>query len=330
MSMFTRNKGVERIENWDLEHIFYNPLLFNRFTEKPFILTRHFDGKGIYTLGRLFDENGKKRLNLPHDRASVNLYQKLLMKITPRRHELELTDGTCLNFEQLTQKVLYEEALFKTCFDHPYQTKWLTRLDNSIPWDEVWESIHGNCLISNRIKSTIWQQVHLNFYTQFSYNKWHNSRDPCPLCKELPMSIYHTLLDCKPAMKAWNDLEVTLYKIHEVAVTDEEKALGIFGRKLGQGVVLRNWLTFILRQSISDTERECYFSSCDSLQTIKKNFRKLLQDELFHASHRCANQNKQDFFDEVSTYKSVVCDRTDGGLCKIKDHLFLSGTPGTA
>ena len=73
-------------------------------------------------------------------------------------------------------------------------------------------------------------------------------------------------------MKAWNDLEVTLYKIHEGAVTDEEKALGIFGRKLGQGVVLRNWLTFILRQSISDTFHHAIVSK--QLKRIFENYSK--------------------------------------------------------
>ena len=75
--IITRRKGIANIENWDIEHVFYNPLLVNKESGKTFTLTKYFDDKSIYTLGHFFDENGNKRLNLPYDRSSVNLYQKL-------------------------------------------------------------------------------------------------------------------------------------------------------------------------------------------------------------------------------------------------------------
>ena len=232
ISLFVRKKGIPNIDKWDTEHIFYNPLLVSE-TDKPFVLTKHFDQKKLYTLGQVFEENDKKRSHLPHDKALLRLFGKLHFKLTPTTNQLELSDGSSLDFKKVTQKLLYEEALKRVSTDHHSQTKWASRMgsDTVIPWDVVWESLHGNYLVSNRIKATIWQQLHLNFYTQFSYNKWHRTQDPCPLCKEIPKTVYHILLECKTTMMAWDELEITLYKIHEVPVSNEEKAVGVIEKK---------------------------------------------------------------------------------------------------
>ena len=75
MAIFIRKKGITNIDKWDTEHIFYNPLLVNE-NEKTLILTKYFDEKKVYTLGQLFEENGKMRMHLPHDKVLVRLYEK--------------------------------------------------------------------------------------------------------------------------------------------------------------------------------------------------------------------------------------------------------------
>ena len=150
-------------------------------------------------------------------------------------------------------------------------------------------------------------------------------QNPCPLCKEIPQSIFHTILDCKIVRLAWDELEITLYRIHEVSVSDEEKAVGIVEKKPFEDVVLRNWLTFVLRQAVANAERECYHTPRDSLHAIRKTFRKILQNEVSLASLRGANQYKSDLIDKALLYKSVVCDKADDGGYRIKDRLFLSG-----
>ena len=61
-------------------------------------------------------------------------------------------------------------------------------LHTVILWDKVWNSIHSS-LDSNDTKAAIWEQLHLKFYTEYSYNKWHSTL--CPLCHEIPVDIYH-------------------------------------------------------------------------------------------------------------------------------------------
>ena len=90
--------------------------LLKKESGKIFTLTKYFDDKSIYTQGHFFDDgkNGKKRLNFPHERSSVKLYKKLRMTNTPKQHQL---DSKCLDFEEVMQKLLYEEAPTKICFD---------------------------------------------------------------------------------------------------------------------------------------------------------------------------------------------------------------------
>ena len=59
------------------------------------------------------------------------------------------------------------------------------------------------------------------------------------------------MIDCDIVKKIWDDFEITLYKIHPLPITNEEKTLGIIHKNPTTGILLRNWLTFLLRQIIS-------------------------------------------------------------------------------
>ena len=64
-------------------------------------------------------------------------------------------------------------------------------------------------------------QVHICTY---SYNKWHKTQDPCPLCLNIPTSKFHLTLDCPLTQKLWHDLEPYLNSLCTFPVTDLEKA----------------------------------------------------------------------------------------------------------
>ena len=110
-----------------------------------------------------------------------------------------------------------------------------------IVWEEAWESLH-NTLVSNETRTAIWEQLHLNFYTQYSYNKWHKASDLCPLCDKLPESIFHIILHCDFVNTIWSHLQATLSHLHTKTLDDTEKALGIVHIKKTPGMIMRNWL----------------------------------------------------------------------------------------
>ena len=174
---------------------------------------------------------------------------------------------------QITQKILYEETLLKVTFDHHSQYKWVQKLDQlstHIVWEDVWNTVH-NFLSTNKTKNVIWQQIHLNFYTQYSYNKWHRKQEKCPLCSQIPKSIFHIILHCNFTNTLWNEIEPLLMKLHPVNVNDGEKAFGVVIKKHTTGSLLRNWLTFKLREHISQEERLAYHSK-PTLENTKLKF----------------------------------------------------------
>ena len=71
--------------------------------------------------------------------------------------------------DQITHKQLYEESLLNIYRDHHSQAKWTEKLNTAIVWEHVWTAVH-NSLVENETKTIIWEQLHLNFYTQYKYN----------------------------------------------------------------------------------------------------------------------------------------------------------------
>ena len=64
-------------------------------------------------------------------------------------------------------------------------------------------------------------------------------------------------------------------------------------------------------------------STNDSLNAIRRNFHKLLRDEVFLTSFRGSNRNKENLVDDVLMYNSVVCEKNEDGVYKIKDPASL-------
>ena len=144
-----------------------------------------------------------------------------------------------------------------TYVDHISSHKWVETLRIPIEWGKVWKAIH-NKISFEETRSSIWEQLHLNNYTTSSYNRWHSSTVPCPYCLIKPDSEFHLCLDCALTNTLWSQVEPFLQKIHPHPVDDEEKAFGIIGTT--PPIQLRNFLTYILRESIYACEREAYYN----------------------------------------------------------------------
>ena len=115
----------------------------------------------------------------------------LTLDLEVKKEDIVILRDKTVEMSLISQKELYEEAIYHLySHDHSHQGKWGEKLEPLILWEEVWDSVH-HFLLSNVTKTAIWEQIHLNFYTQYSYNKWHNTSEECPLCKQLPESIPH-------------------------------------------------------------------------------------------------------------------------------------------
>ena len=191
--------------------------------------------------------------------------------------------------------------------DHHSTIKWVEELKLPINWENVWKTVHS-FLVSNHTRTEIWKQIHLNFYTQYYYNKWHKHREPYPLCREIPESIYHIILHCNFTNTLWYQIQPKLREIFPLTVTNEEKAFGIVQKKQNNVVLLRNWITYKMREEIAKEERTAYnMSTIPNFMLFKQRFNSTMRREIRGNFLRYKNENKIDFFSKIMTYGKALC-----------------------
>ena len=72
------------------------------------------------------------------------------------------------------------------------------------------------------------EQTQLNMYTPYSYNKWHKTNLPCPLCIQI-IDEFHLIFDCPVVVSLWKEIEPLLLRIDPSPVTEQEQIFGILG-----------------------------------------------------------------------------------------------------
>ena len=90
-------------------------------------------------------------------------------------------------------------------------------------------------------------------------------------------------------------------ELHPKAVTDEEKAFGIIERKQTPGILIRNWITYLLRECISKEERLAYhLAKIPNPQNIKRKFNNAFELEIILKILRYKNDNNLVFFEKYA------------------------------
>ena len=237
------------------EKIFHNPV-FTRTDNHTLRIHRYCERVGVFTYGQLLDEIALRDKGQPHRSPITNLFDRQTPPDMTDREDycLSTTKGN-VKCKGLTQKLLYAELIKLNYRDHHSSAKWVAKLPTLVDWDKVWQTVH-NRMTTEDTKSTIWEQIHLNTYTTYSYNKWHNREDTCPLCLQCVEDKFHILLACPITVSLWSQLSPLLYLISPAPVMELEMAFGILGMTLA--ITLRNWLTFELRACIHQQENLAY------------------------------------------------------------------------
>ena len=293
-------------------------------TGKTLKETDYFRKNKIYKLGQLLEEKSKEARNVPFDKKMVSLVNNLTLDIGTMEHGVIREDTVFLGntkivkMSQITQKDLYEDAILSKTREHFHQEKWITKLQIVILWDEVWNSVH-NFLVSNAIRTAIWEQLHLNFYTQCTYNRWHSASDTCPLCGKLPEDIFHIILDCDFVNTVWDQVHPALSHLSTKILDDPEKALGIVRIKQTPGIMLRNWLGYKLREQILLFERRSYYhTNLPSVELFKAKFNQSVATDIKHMIYRFKNDGIIGKFDEVVAFKGILCEKKGQGEYRLK------------
>ena len=135
-------------------------------------------------------------------------------------------------------------------------------------------------------------------YTTHSYNKWHKSEDACPLCETIPPDEFHNTLNCTTVQNLWKEIEPHLLNICPTPVTEREMAFGIPGRS--KNIILRNWLTFLLREVISQQERVAYHNKKGQSNEIdiKNKYNEEVKRQVWQHCNIFKNLGRSQYFQE--------------------------------
>ena len=201
---------------------------------------------------------------------------------------------------------LYVESIARIPGFHHSQIKWSEHLSLPLDWDNIWDTVH-NSLNTNKTTSVIWQQLHLNFYTQYSYNKWHKVNMACPLCGRIPDNIFHLILDCELVSSIWREITPILLSLHPTQPNKEEKSFGIVQTNPPTAILVRNWLTFLVRHCISKMERQAHYCPSNIIPRTKKKIQHCIEKELDKKHFVSLNDGSTKKFEEIYAYRNVIC-----------------------
>ena len=320
----------KHVQNLEKEPIFYNPMF----------KTIEDENEGGKTIKPFRGNNRLSKIKTYEDLLEAEKVEKLPLKaaITQKIRSIQnIKDSAPTNrirgveeeveFQHITQKFIYGELIHQQSRDHIYQTKWITDRDEIrlVNWDKTWESIHQQ-FFSEKIKSTVWEQIHLNFYTTHNYNKWHNTLQPCPLCNKIPEDIYHIILDCNFTNKMWRRLEKTLMQIIPTQVTNYEKAFGLQPRvkKEEHLITLRNWLTFTLRHLIMAEEKSAYHHRKNTEKregNLIFKYKRMITEEIATGELYYKFSGREEYFEKILTAKRVIACKNEEGNYELNNFM---------
>ena len=318
----TKLDTAKHYENLNEEHLFFNPI-FTTTTDEDMhdrTLTPFYGNRALQsvtTYGDLLKESSDPKLTAVLLRRKESIHY--IRNSVPQNQIID-SGNTAVNFKDVSQKLIYSALILKKSTDHGYQVKWYEEEDYLIGtmWPQIWENIH-NQFFTEEVKSTVWDQVHLNFYTTYSYNKWHNSLEPCPLCNVIPDTIHHIISGCNFTRRLWHKMENTLRRIYPKNISTFEMAFGLqpdTKKELPQ-TILRNWITFSLRHYIMKEERKAYYRKnigTEYIAKFLKDFEYILQQELQIKYHHFKNRGLLTKFENIALAGNVLGEIDDDQL----------------
>ena len=208
-------------------------------------------------------------------------------------------DDKHINITIITHKFIYDRLIKLTYKEHHHRKKWHDHFGCEVNWDNVWAAVH-NPVSTEDTKTIVWEQIHLNSYTTYSYNKWHQIKAPCPFCLLIPHERHHIPMSCTVIAKLWKELEEHLKLIHPVALSDDEKIFGVHGTTPNI-ILLRNWLTYLFRQIVTKQEHRAFHNKRgpSNAQDIRIVLNGKVKSEIWLKYNIYRNVEREDYFTKI-------------------------------
>lgn len=162
-----------------------------------------------------------------------------------------------------------------------FEGRWERELGGGLrgQWPEIWRGVQqSEC--SSSVKSHIWLQINLNFWTNWMQFRFYGEGDgACWLCRDRAEERWHLLIECRVVRDLWGRLYGSMLRgLVDEPVDRREMGLGAQGQ--GLSWKLRSRLGFTLRSAVHSLRAHPFLSENDAERRIWRLFLHRLKKDL--------------------------------------------------
>ncbi|MEC8831681.1 MAG: reverse transcriptase domain-containing protein, partial [Bacteroidota bacterium] len=186
------------------QNFFYNRLFLDN-NNKPIFNTPRYEALKMFQYRIFLNEKNKQTAHQQVDHRIITTFEKMkTICYHKNAHTIVTNTVGSLPFHATTERHLYHEFIYADYRLHHSTIKWTSYFPQLLEWPKIWHAIH-NPISTEKTKTVIWEQLHLNFFTTYSINKWWQTSDPCPFCGTIPQDAKHLILSCPFVQQLWTD-----------------------------------------------------------------------------------------------------------------------------
>ena len=301
----------KKVEDFDKENVLYNETFQNNQGDR--IFWPYLDKIEKRTYGDLKNEHEKMRKRQDCDKKLARYFEKITINQGINENYTIAVIGET-GYEDMRMELTEEKDIYTSLVKlkfyrlHVSEVKWIDHFSpDYIDFKEVWVTLQNN-MVSEKTRTCIWEQIHLNFFTTYWFNKIGKENNICPLCKIVPDTRMHILLDCYLVKKLWKEIEEKLMTFVPIEVDPKEMVFGLANNKNKPEYNMRNWITYKLRECLSRQEKTTYDKpNINNEKQIRSKFNKEIVRELTYKYLYYKKERKlEKFLQEVNCRNEFV------------------------
>ena len=208
------------------------------------------------------------------------------------------------NILDLSLKNLYRNQISLRKVDMKWVDKWkkyFVLTDNS--WEKIWMAVHDSTH-SHKIQSGMWEMLHLNFYCSYKAHKYYKEENRCKLCGEAEVDSFHIILSCPVHKEIFSKFNATFKEINGKDLSEREIIFGC--QEPGDKINLRNFLTFIIKNSIFRMRNSHFINKRSAVIAVLNRIHKDIKSELNKKLLLYTSRNKTTRFKDLFLHKNIL------------------------
>ena len=158
----------------------------------------------------------------------------------------------------------------------------------------------------------MWEMLHLNYYCAYKAFKYYNEVNRCKLCGEAEADSFHIILSCPVHKEVFQKFHGIYREIDGKDMTERESIFGL--QDSGDKTLLRNFLTFIIKNSIFRMRNVDFTTKRLAIRGVLSRIHKDIRNELKSKFLLYLSRNKLARFKELFLHKNLLGHAIDNTL----------------